>query len=159
MKQKTTKNLDGMMKMTNSPLTNKILECPLPPKFFLPRLNSYHSLKDPFNHITTINTTLSLQQTTNEILCRSFLTTFKGATRVWFSKLAPSSINNFEWLSNSFVCHFISGQRQNRLTNHLLMIRQEEGESLKACVKQFNRELLEVNKAKDQVWTQQGVAT
>ena len=159
MKQKTTKNLDEMVKMTYSPFTNKILECPLPPKFCLPRLDSYHSLKDPLNHITTINTTLGLQQTPNEILCRSFSTTFKGAAQVWFSKLAPSSIDDFEQLSNSFVCHFIGGQRLNRPTNHLLTIRQEEGESLRACLKQFNRELLEVNKAEDQVWTQQGVTT
>ena len=34
-KEKTTKNLDGMVKMTNSPFITKILECPLPPKFCL----------------------------------------------------------------------------------------------------------------------------
>ena len=36
MKEKTTKNLDGMVKRTNSPFTSKVLECPLPPKFRLP---------------------------------------------------------------------------------------------------------------------------
>ena len=36
MKEKTTKNLDRMVKRTNSPFTMKVLVCPLPPKFRLP---------------------------------------------------------------------------------------------------------------------------
>ena len=80
MKEKTTKNLDGMVKRINSPFTTKILECPLPPKFCLPQLDSYDSLKDSLDHITTFKTTLSLHQTPDEIVCLSFLTTLKGAT-------------------------------------------------------------------------------
>ena len=36
MKGKTTINLDGMIKRTDSPFIASILECPLPPKFHLP---------------------------------------------------------------------------------------------------------------------------
>ena len=36
MKGKTTINLDGMIKRTNSPFTSSVLECPLPPKFHPP---------------------------------------------------------------------------------------------------------------------------
>ena len=35
MKGKIAKNLYGMMRRTDSPFTQKILECPLPPKFWL----------------------------------------------------------------------------------------------------------------------------
>ena len=31
MREKTNKNLDGMVKRTNSPFTTKVLGCPLPP--------------------------------------------------------------------------------------------------------------------------------
>ena len=110
MKEKTDKNLDGMVRRTDSLFTTKILECPLPPKFCLPQLKSFDVLKDPLDHITMFKTTLSLQQTPDEILCHSFPTTLKGAVRVWFSKLATSSINNFEQLGNSFMRHLIGGQ-------------------------------------------------
>lgn len=60
MKDKTTKNLDGMVKLTNSPFISKILECPLPRKFRLPQLDSYDNLKDLLDHIT-FKKTLSLQ--------------------------------------------------------------------------------------------------
>ena len=95
MKEKTTKNLDGMVKRIDSPFTMKILECPLPPKFRLPQLKSYNDLKSPLDHITTFKMILSLQQAQDEIVCRSFLTTLKGVARVWFNKLAPSSIDDF----------------------------------------------------------------
>ena len=36
MKGKTSINLDGMIKKTDSPFIASILECPLPPKFRLP---------------------------------------------------------------------------------------------------------------------------
>ena len=79
MKEKTTKILDGMVKRTNSSFTKKVMECPLPPKFRLPQLESYHDLKDPLDHITTFKMTLSLQQTLDEIVCQSFPMTLKGA--------------------------------------------------------------------------------
>ena len=79
MKEKTTKNLDRMVKRTNSPFTTKVMECPLPPKFRLPQLESYDDLKDSLDHITTFKMTLSLQQTTDEIVCQSFPMILKGA--------------------------------------------------------------------------------
>jgi len=109
MKEKTNKNLDGMVKRTDSPFTTKVLECPLPPKFGLLQLESYDSMKDPLDHITTFKITLSLQQMPNEILCRSFPITLKRAARVWFSKLAQTFIDDFKQLSNSFMHHFVSG--------------------------------------------------
>lgn len=88
MKEKMDKNLDGMVKRTNSSFTTKVLECPLPPKLCLPQLKSFDGLKDPLDHITTFKMTLGLQQTPDKILFRSFPTTFKGVAQVWFSKLA-----------------------------------------------------------------------
>ena len=138
-KEKTTKNLDEMVKRTDSPFTSKVLECLLPLKFRLPPLESYDGLKDPLDYITTFKMNLSMQQTPNEIVCQSFPTTLKGAARVWFSKLAQSSINDSIQLSNLFVHHFVGGQCQKRPVDHLLMVRQEEGESLRSYVKWFNK--------------------
>ena len=46
MKGKTTINLDGMIKMTDSFFTTSVLECPLPSKFHLPQLEVYDGTKD-----------------------------------------------------------------------------------------------------------------
>lgn len=103
MKGKMAMNLDGMLKRTNSLFTTSVLERPLPSKFRLPQLEFYDSTKDPLDHIWAFKRILNLQQTSDEVICRSFPATQRGATRVWFSKLSASSIANFEQLSNSFI--------------------------------------------------------
>ena len=95
--------------------------------------------------------TLGLQQPPDEILCHSFPTILKGAVREWFTKLPTSLVDNFEQLSNTFLRHFIGGQRLKRLADYLLTIRQGEKETLRSYVKRFTRETLEVDEADDKV--------
>ena len=77
MKGKTTINLDSMIKRTDSPFTANVLECPLSPKFCLPQLEVYDGTKDPLDHIGAFKTILNIQQTPDEIICRSFPTTLR----------------------------------------------------------------------------------
>ena len=95
--------------------------------------------------------TLGLQQPSDEILCRSFPTTLKGAAREWFTKLPTSSIDSFEQLSNAFLSHFTGGQRPKRPADHLPTIRQGEKETLRSYVKRFTQETLEVDEVDDKV--------
>ena len=68
-KGKTAKNLDGVVRRTDSPFTQWVLVHTPPSKFRLSQLKSYDRLKHPLDHITTFKMTLSLQQTPNEIVC------------------------------------------------------------------------------------------
>ena len=150
-KEKTDRSVDRMVKATNSPFTAAVLECPVPSKFRLPQLKPFDGLRDPQDHLNTFKTTLGLQQPLDEILCRSFPTTLKGAAREWFTKLPTSSVNNFEQLSNAFLRHFIGEQRPKRPADYLLTIRQGEKETLRSYVKHFTWETLEVDEADDKV--------
>ena len=122
-KEKTDQSVDRLVRTTDSPFTAAVLECPVPSKFRLPQLEPFYGLKDPQEHLNTFKTTLGLQQPPDEILCCSFPTTLKGVTREWFIKLPTSLVDNFEQLSNAFLCHFIGGQRPKRLADYLLTIR------------------------------------
>ena len=95
-KEKIDQSLDRMVRRTDSPFTMAVLVCPIPSKFCLPQLEPFDGLKDPLDHLNTFKTTLGLQQPPDEILCRTFPTTLKGAAREWFTKLPTSSIDNFE---------------------------------------------------------------
>ena len=150
-KEKTDWSLDRLVREIDSPFTTAVLECPVSLKFRMPQLDLFDGLKDHQDHLNTFKTTLGLQQPPNEILCRSFPTTLKWAAREWFIKLPTSSIDSFEQLSNSFLRHFIGGQRPKRPANHLLTIRQGEKETLRSYVKRFTRETLEVDEANDKV--------
>ncbi|XP_075663365.1 uncharacterized protein LOC142632939 [Castanea sativa] len=150
-KEKTDRSLDKMVRATNSPFTMAVLERPVPPKFRLPQLEPFDGLKDPQDHLNTFKTTLGLQQPPDEIMCRSFPTTLKGAGREWLTRLPTSSIDSFEQLSSAFLRHFVGGQRPKRPADHLLTIKQGEKETLRSYVKRFTRETLEVDDADDKV--------
>ena len=82
MKDKGGENLDRMIRRTGSPFTTEMLNRPLLPKFRLPQLESYDGSKDPLDHIESFKTLMLLQMTLDEVMCRVFLTTLKGAARV-----------------------------------------------------------------------------
>ena len=124
MKDKTTINPDGIIKRIDSPFTASVLECPLPHRFHLPQLEVYDSTKDPLNHKGAFKTILSLQQTLDEVICKTFPATLRGVARVWLSKLPTVFIVNFDQLSDSFVHHFIRGQCHKRPTSYLLTVKQ-----------------------------------
>ena len=113
-KDKGRENLDGMIRRTNSPFTNEVLNHPLLPKFYLPQLNSYDGSKDPLDHIKSFETLMLLQMTPDKVMCREFSTTLKGTARVWFSKIPPRTIADFEQLSKGFIHHFIEGDKDTK---------------------------------------------
>ena len=80
-KGKMDRSLDRMVRETDLPFTMAVLEYPVPLKFRLPQFESFNGLKDPQDHLNTFKTTLGLQMPPDEILCRSFPTTLKGAAR------------------------------------------------------------------------------
>nr|XP_023876611.1 uncharacterized protein LOC111989037 [Quercus suber] len=117
----------------------------------MPSLDSYDGNRDPFDHIATFKTTMHFQGVPDEIMCRTFPTTLKGPTKVWFNKLPPNSVSSFEELSKLFVNNFIGGQRHKRSTSSLLTIEQGENESLRSFITQFNREALTVDEMDDKL--------
>ena len=121
-KDKGGENLDGMIQRTDSPFTTEVLNRPLPPKFHLPQLESYDYSKDPLDHIESFRTLILLQMTPDEVMCKAFLTTLKGAARVWFSKIPSRTNADVEKLNKGFVRHFIGGQKHKKPTGHLLNI-------------------------------------
>ena len=150
-KGQTDWSLDRMVRTMDSSFTTTVLECPVLSKFRLPQLEPFDRLKDPLNHLNTFKTTLGLQQPPDEILCLSFPTTLKGATREWFTKLPKSVVDSFEQLSNALLRHFVKGQRPKIPAYHLLTIKQGEKETLRSYVKRFIWETLEVDEADDKV--------
>ena len=84
-------------------------------------------------------------------MCRAFPTTLKGATRIWFSKLTPNSINTFKELSAQFTSHFIGGHRYKKSTACLMSIKQREDETLRSYTTHFNKEVLSIDEADDKI--------
>ena len=52
-KEKTERSVDRLVRVTDSPFTTTVLECPVPLKFRLPQLESFDKLKYPQDHLNT----------------------------------------------------------------------------------------------------------
>ena len=116
LKGRVSSDLDDFVNHTDSPFTAAVNSFPLPHKFRMPHIDSYDVVKDPLDHLETFKTLIHLQGVADEIMCRAFPTTLKGAARVWFSKLTPNSISTFKELSAQFTAHFIGGHRYKKST-------------------------------------------
>ena len=99
LKGRVSSDLDDLVNRTDSPFTISVNSCPLPQKFRMPQIESYDGIKGPLDHLETFKTLMHFQGIPDEIMCRAFPTTLKGAARIWFSRLAPNSINTFKELS------------------------------------------------------------
>ena len=108
-KDKGRENLDGIIQRTDSPFTTEVQNCPLPPKFHLPQLESYDGSKDPLDHIESFKMLILLQISPDEVMWRAFPTILKGIARVWFSKIPLRTIAYFEQHNKVFIRHFIGG--------------------------------------------------
>ena len=104
-------DLDDFVHQTDSPFTASVMSLPLPPKFYMPQVESYDRSKDPLDHLESFKTLMHLQGVADKIMCRAFPTMLKDPTRIWFSRLTPNSIGTFKELSTQFVWHFIERHR------------------------------------------------
>ena len=144
-------DLDDLVNRTDSPFTAVINSFPLPHKFRMPHIDSYDGIKDPIDHLETFKTLMHLQGVADEIMCRAFPTTLKGAARIWFSQLTPNSVSIFKELSAQFTVHFIGGHRYKKSTACLMSIKQREDKMLRSYISRFNKEALSIDEADDKI--------
>ena len=123
LKRRVSSDLDDLVNRTDSPFTASVNSFPLPHKFCMSQIDSYDGVKDPLDHLETFKTLMHLQGVANEIICRAFPTTLKGAARIWINQLTPNSISTFKELSAQFTAHFIGGHRYKKSTACLMSIK------------------------------------
>ena len=114
-------------------------------------MENYNGNKDPLDHLESFKTLMHLQGIPNEIMCRAFLTTLKGPTRIWFSKLTPNFISSLKELSAQFASHFIRGHMYKMSTACLINIKQQEDETLRSYITRFNKEVLSIDETDDKI--------
>ena len=76
--------------------------------------------------------------------CRCFPITLSGIATMWFSRLAPRSISNFDELATKFVEQFRIHTTRPKDVMSLSCITQAPGESLKEYLQRFHVGVTEV---------------
>ncbi|GJX38764.1 reverse transcriptase domain-containing protein [Tanacetum coccineum] len=79
--------------------------------------------------------------------CHMFNSTLIGSDRVWFDKLPPESIDNYEVLQKTFLGKFSHQKKYIKDPVEIHHIKQKEGVSTKAFMERFKAESMHVNGA------------
>ena len=151
LKGRVSNDLDDLVNRTDSQFTASINSFPLPHKFRMPQIDNFKRVKDPLDHLESFKILMHLQGVVDEIMCRAFPTTLKGAARIWFSRLTPNSVSTFKELNAQFTAHFIGRHRYKKSMACLMSIRQREDETPRSYISHFNKEALSIDEAKDKI--------
>ncbi|XP_073137462.1 uncharacterized protein [Henckelia pumila] len=128
----------------NIPFTQEILDADLPKQFKLPHVGEYDGKGDPEDHLARFENAALLHKYSDQIKCRSFLTTLIGPAQQWFNILHPGEIKEFKDFSKSFLHHFASSKKHPTTTFSLFAIKQREHENLRTYIRRFSALALEV---------------
>ncbi|XP_010906743.1 uncharacterized protein [Elaeis guineensis] len=129
---------------TNPLFSDRIIQKPLLLNFKMPRLESYHGITDPVNHLESFKSLMLIHGVTDATLYHTFSSTLKGTTKYWYTSLKPWMIHSFDQMSQLFVGHFVSSWRQQKESNSLMNVKQREGKSIISYLDCFNTVILEV---------------
>ena len=140
-------DLNDLVHQTDSPFTASVTSFPLPPKFYMPQIESYDGSKDPLDHLESFKTLMHLQRVADKIMCKAFPITLKDPVRIWFSMLTPNFIGTFKELSTQFASHFTGGHRYTKSTACLMSIKQREDEMFRSYIAHFNKKTLLIDEA------------
>ena len=99
LKGRVSSDFDDLVNWPDFPFIASVNSFPLSHKFRMSQIDSYDGVKDPIDHLETFKTLMHLQGVVDEIMCKAFPTTLKGAARIWFSRLTPNSISTFKELN------------------------------------------------------------
>ncbi|KAK2397452.1 hypothetical protein QL285_059022 [Trifolium repens] len=126
-------------------LSTDIMRAPIPSALErLPNLPSYDGLTDPDDHINNFNTILNFHRTSGAIRCRLFPTTLRKGALTWYKSLPPRSVFSWQDFSDQFKQNFTASRKQPKTVATLEAIFQGPNESLRAYIKRFNREAVQV---------------
>ncbi|XP_043714985.1 uncharacterized protein LOC122663372 [Telopea speciosissima] len=121
----------------------------LPRGFKPPTFETYDGKGDPNDHISYFNAMMMVYGGSDVVSYRSFPTSLKEPTTLWFAKLKPNSIRSFTELAKTFMSRFQSRVKQKKTAANLLVVKQRPDESIRDYITRFNAKSLEIKDLDD----------
>ncbi|KAJ9557895.1 hypothetical protein OSB04_012509 [Centaurea solstitialis] len=132
-----------------SPFVDEISLIDVPKKYTIPAFaTKYSGVTDPVEHVAQYKElmwTVPIPAQFQEVcMCKSFGSTFTGATLQWLINLKPKSIGSFAELVNQFTRQFASSRKMEKQTSDLYYVVQKPGETIRDYFNRFNAAMIEV---------------
>jgi hypothetical protein len=107
-------------------------------------LDTNDELTDPRDHFQNVRGSLKLVIHDNDVMCKILPTTFRGNVRTWYNSLKSGSILSFQDLYANLVACFSTNIPMKKSFAELFGVIQGEKESIRAYLRRFNEEMLQV---------------
>ena len=116
--------------MLSLSLGQHILDYEPPRGFVILAFATFDGSSNPYDHMLHYNQAMILNLGNDRLLCKVFLTSFRGLALAWFHKLPCNLINSFNELWREFVLQYLCSVRQKRNINSFQKILKQEEESI-----------------------------
>ncbi|XP_042415224.1 uncharacterized protein LOC122004397 [Zingiber officinale] len=134
-----------------TPFSQRVLDDPLPKRYQNLNVGEYSGTTDPEDHLAKFENASPLQQCSDGVKCRIFLTTLGGVTQRWFKRLPEDSFRRFKDFRKVFLHHFSSNRRYHKTPWSHFSIKQGSKESIRAYIKRFNQVSIDVLNATTEI--------
>jgi len=134
-----------------SPFTSYILETPLLEKWKIPTFDKYDGTTNPDNHMRVFMHQMMFHAVSDPIWYRVFSTSLTGEALEWFSELPTGSIDSFATLKARFSTQFAPLKPAILMVDNLVIIRQEDGESLRSYLDRYNQMSVKIKDLSDEI--------
>ncbi|XP_019198957.1 PREDICTED: uncharacterized protein LOC109192711 [Ipomoea nil] len=140
----------GQTLLTALPFSSEIMSYKVPGDFKFPEQATFDGSGDQREHLLSYQAKMQVLGVRDPVMCRAFLPTLKGSAQRWLVALPPKSIHNFEELADCFMSHYAANIKPQKDLTHLGDVHQEEGESLKAYLVRWQKEIQSIEEVEDQ---------
>ncbi|GKB49534.1 reverse transcriptase domain-containing protein [Tanacetum coccineum] len=110
-------------------------------------VKTYDGTGDPDDHLKIFQAAAKIEQWAMPTWCHMFNSTLIGSARVWFDKLPPESIDNYEVLRKTFLGNYSQQKKYIKDPVEIHHIKQREGEPTEAFMERFKAESMHVSGA------------
>ena len=139
--------MPSAVKITDSPLSEEILECEFPNKFLAPTFDCYSGVNDPVQHTRYFRDKMVVYFHNDSLMCLTFPSNVKGVASNWFFFLTLQSLHNFEEVTQAFLTQYASHWEAKRNNHHLLSIKMRQSDNLKCYISYFQGQLAKASTA------------
>nr|GEY14586.1 reverse transcriptase domain-containing protein [Tanacetum cinerariifolium] len=123
------------------PFTTRIRNFEVPKRIRMSvNVKTYDGIGDPGDHLKIFQVATKIERWAMTTWCHMFNSTFIGSARVWFDKLSPESIDDYEMLRKAFLGNYSRQKKYIKDPIEIHHIKQREGESTKAFMEKFKAE-------------------
>jgi hypothetical protein len=110
-----------------------------PPKFRPHMPEKYDGTSNQLEYLQVYVTAITAAGGNTVVMASYFHVALTGLTRTWLMNLTPGSVYSWEELCAWFTANFSSAYQQHGVEDHLHVVRQEPGETLRAFITRFTK--------------------